>query len=143
MPHLSAWRGLVSPGTQTLGTLSTPRSHLRDLSLPLHLPCLPRAVSLGHHVQVNDTPRSSTAGPYPASISPPRQPALLPPPAQKMLPPQNDLDYLRKGRHRRSSETLEALRKDAHIYEGSLCLSCTPLHRAVKGDSQSQETLIA
>ena len=57
--------------------------------------------------------------------------------------PQNDLDYLRKGRHRRSSETLEALRKDAHIYEGSLCLSCTPLHWAVKGDSQSQETLIA
>lgn len=84
-------------------------------------------MSLDHQVQVNDTPRSSAADPYRASISPLHHPAQLSPSSTEYAAPQDDFDYLRKGRHRRSSDTLEALWKDAQIYEGSLHLSCPSL----------------
>ena len=41
IPNACPWWGLVSPGALILGTLNTPRSLLRALSLLLHLPYLP------------------------------------------------------------------------------------------------------
>ena len=113
--------GARQPRCPDPGYLNTPRWLLRALSLLLTCPISPwlRLWTIRSRSMTPPGPPRLT---LPSAHFSAASPCSVTTSSTEQATPQDDFDYLRKGRHRRSSDTLEALWKKAQIYEGaSVC----------------------